>query len=154
MEEIGRYAIGLCAGALLLGIIMILSGEKQQVKWLCSLVMFFLVLSPVRNLELDSAWNLTEEIRQDARQITDQAQENTARQIRDGIIQRTRAYILDEAESLGAEIQVISLALEEEGYRPVRVELRGAISPYDRMHLSDLLEENLGIGKEEQIWMD
>lgn len=137
-----------------MGILTAVSGGNRQVKWLCGLVLIFLVLSPVRQMDLDFVWELSDEIGQEARSITDSAQEEALHQIREGIIERTRTYILDEAESLGADIQVLSLSLEEDGFVPVRVELQGDISPYDRMRLSDLLEEDLGIGKEGQIWKD
>lgn len=154
MQGIGSYVLQLCAGAFLIGILHLISGDNSQIKGICSLFLIFLALSPVRKIELDFVWELTDEIEQEAESITQQAQEETLRQIRTGIISRTQAYILDEAESLGADIQVVSLSLEDDGFIPVRVELQGDISPYDRMLLSDLLEEDLGIGKEGQIWKD
>ena len=154
MQQIGEYVLQLCAGAFLVGILTVISGGKSQIKWICGLFLIFLVLSPVRQMDLDFVWELSEKSEQEAQSITQQAQEETFHQIREGIIERTRTYILDEAESLGADIQVVSLSLEEGGFIPVRVELQGDISPYDRMLLSDLLEEDLGIGKEGQIWKD
>ena len=117
-------------------------------------MMISLVIAPIRKLDVDFLWDLTHEIYLDAENITAQAEADTLQQIQTGIIQRTRTYILDEAKSLGADIQVVALKLEEDGFYPVQVELKGDISSYHRNVLSDLLQEDLGIAKEGQIWMD
>lgn len=154
MQGMGSYVLQLCAGAVLVSVVTSLTGGNGQVKWICGLFLTFLVISPVRKMDVDWIWEQIDEIDMEAQRITTQAQEDTLHSIRDGIIQRTRAYILDEAEALGAEVCVVALALDEEKLIPVRVELQGNISPYHRRLLSDFLEEDLGIRKEEQIWKD
>ena len=154
MEQMGSYVIRLCAGAFLVGIVTAMSGNKNAVKWVSGLVLLFLALSPIRKLETHFLWDMPGQIHAQAKTITSRAEEDALHQIRAGIIERTCTYILDEAESLGADIQVLSLALEDEGFLPVRVELGGNISPYDRMVLSGVIEKDLGIGKEGQIWKE
>ena len=108
----------------------------------------------MRKMDVDFVWELSDEIQLAGKKITSQAEEDTALLIREGIIQRTKTYILDEAESLGAEIQVISIKLIDDGYLPVQVELKGEIAPYHREVLSEMLQDELGISEEGQIWME
>lgn len=150
----GVYGIRLCAGSLLAAICLGLSGGKEQIRWVCSLFLIILVIAPLREMDLDFVWELTDEIYDEAQSITDQAARDTLAEIQKGIIEQTRTYILDEAASLGAEIQVVALSLEEDGFVPVGVELAGTVSPYQRKMLSGILQEDLGIGKEGQIWKD
>lgn len=154
MEAAGTYIARLCAGGVLTGLAVALSGGKEQIRWICGLLLVFLAVAPLGKLDLDAVWDLTEEIELDASAITSRAREDSIQKIREGIIRRTQAYILDEAESLGADIQVIALSLEEDGFLPVRVELRGTVDPNQRARLSRVLEDDLGIGKEGQIWKE
>jgi hypothetical protein len=36
---------------------------------------------------------------------------------------------------------------------PISVEIRGSVSPYGKQQLTKLLEEELGIAKENQLWI-
>lgn len=144
----------ICAGAFLVSMIASIFPRDEQMKWLCGLILIVVVIFPLRQFDLQEFWQITDEIGMDARAITTQAREDTLQSIRQGIIERTRAYILDEAEALGVQIRVIALSLDEEKLTPDRVELQGNMSAYVRGVLSDQLEKDLGIGKEDQIWRD
>ena len=71
--------------------------------------------------------------------------------IADGIAAELEAYIEDKAESLGANVQV-QVEMESRGGVPTpqRVTLRGAYSAA----LADVIEAELGVTKERQIWID
>lgn len=154
MESLGQYALTVCAGALLVSLAQSLSGQNAQVRWVCGLVLIFQVLTPLRQLEISTIWQNSNSFAAQAEQIAAQGREEAAQQLRAGIIERTAAYILDEAEAMGVTLQVTALSLEDDSLAPCAVELRGHISPYNRQRLSSWLSEELGIGKEEQRWME
>jgi hypothetical protein len=69
------------------------------------------------------------------------------------IIQQTQAYILDKARSLDAELTVEVFLGDGTIPVPIGVRLEGNISPYARKLLSQMLQDDLGIPAEEQIWI-
>ena len=64
---------------------------------------------------------------------------------------RVQAYILDKADSFGTSLEV-EVILDQD-HIPVSVELQGNISPYARAQLTEIIEEDLGIPKEHQLWI-
>ena len=71
------------------------------------------------------------------------------------ISEQTRAYILDKARALGADLEVeIELAALSEHYcYPYRVTLRGQWLPDQKKSLSSYIADTLGIPEERQIWI-
>lgn len=154
MEGLGQYALAVCAGAMLVSLAQSLSGQNSQVRWVCGLVLIVQILTPIRQLEVRSIRHDADSFAAQAEEIAAQGREEAAQQLRAGIIERTAAYILDEAEAMGVTLQVTALSLDKDSLAPCGVELGGHISPYNRQQLSDWLTEELGIGKEEQCWME
>ena len=68
----------------------------------------------------------------------------------DIITAQVEAYILDKAALYQAPVTV-DVTLDEEG-TPVSVRLSGAVSPYAKTRLSEMMETDLGIKKEAQQW--
>ena len=65
----------------------------------------------------------------------------------------TTSYILSKAESLGAKLEV-TVELSDELYaKPVAVQLTGAVSPYAKQTLTQMIEEELGLNREAQRWI-
>ena len=60
------------------------------------------------------------------------------------------AYILTKAEAMGLSLTV-QVALDDSGL-PRSVALTGSWSPGERQRLSELIESELGLGKEAQTW--
>ena len=59
---------------------------------------------------------------------------------------------MDKAANLGAELTAV-VKLDDKGM-PVSVALSGEISPGNRAALSRIIEQDLGLGEEAQIWTD
>ena len=68
------------------------------------------------------------------------------------IKERTQSYILDKAQSLNAVLDVEVTLSDDEIPVPVKVCITGKVSPYARGRLENLIIEDLGIEKENQIW--
>ena len=59
---------------------------------------------------------------------------------------------MDEAASMNAQIEIGPITLDDETLQPLSVEIYGKLTPYRKKMLSDFISEQLGIGKEGQIW--
>ena len=155
MDAVGAYVLRVCCCALIGGVILTIGGDgpgRKVRKLIVGLFMASIVISPLRKIQLGELWDLPDDLYAEGQDITATAQEDTKNAISDIIIERTRSYILDEANSLDAKIQVTMIRLDPYTLTPVQVALTGDVSPYARSLLSDTIENGLGIGKEDQIW--
>lgn len=157
MAEIREYLIGVTAAAILCGIVTTMSGEKgflgSAMRLLTGLLMTLALVSPWVSIPLEDLFGWTDSIQSDAGAIVQQGQsvgEETYRQV---IKQRLEAYIQDEAQALGLDLAV-TVSLAEDGMPiPVSAELVGSVSPYLRQRMTLFLTNELGIEREDQIWI-
>ena len=80
----------------------------------------------------------------------DEAQAEASAQMAAIITQQTQSYILDKADTLGVCLEV-GVELNEEMV-PWRVTMAGEASPYARQRLEGIIQDDLGIPAERQVW--
>lgn len=127
-------------------------GMGRAGKLLSGLFLALVLISPLRDIRLGELWQAPENLYRDGQAIAASAEAETKRSICDIIIERTRTYILDEAEALGGTVTVEAIALDEASLVPIRVELGGRVTPYVRSCLSDFLISKIGLEKEGIVW--
>ena len=155
--QIREYLVGVTAAALICGLVRVFVPEKGAlgtvVKMLLGVSMLLVVIQPISGMSMDGLFDWTEDISADAQAIISNAESNTKDEIHGRIKQETRAYILSKAETLGAKLEV-AVELSDELYaKPVAVQLTGAVSPYAKQTLTQMIEEELGINREAQRWI-
>ena len=69
------------------------------------------------------------------------------------ISRQTQSYILDKAQALGAMIEAEVGLSDERPFVPVSVTIKGNLSPYARQVLENIIQNDLGIRKEDQLWI-
>lgn len=148
----GAYILRVICCALLVAVVKSFGGETKGKNLCCGVFLIFGILFPLKDLDIQIP-ALPGELYREGQALSREGELSAQRQIADGIIQRTQAYILEEARSLGAQVTVVSLALDEETLAPNRVELTGATGPYARRALEGYLQDSLGISREDQIWI-
>lgn len=155
MEYIREYVISVVASAFVCGIVMGVfpkGAVKEVVKMICGLFLAFTALSPISRLDFSALTNHGIDFSEDAAQTAAIGEVYSEKAIRDIIKAETQAYILDKAAALGASITAdVSLSADEIPV-PVGVQVSGVFSPYVRQRLTDILQEELGIAKENQLW--
>ena len=88
----------------------------------------------------------------DAQQAIQSGVADTSNTLKQIIKDKTEAYILDKAASLGVDLQVDVILSDTAPPLPVEVLLIGAASPYAKAQLSTMIADELGIAKEAQRW--
>ena len=156
MEWIRSWIFGLVGAAMVCAVATELTPKgpvKSVVKTLCGVVLSAALLGPLLRFNVsDYALNLAR-ARADAAAVTEAAGDISSELDRRVIEDRTRAYILDKAQTLGCAVTDARVTLQwsTEGFwYPVAVELDGA---YDR-RLSDAIAAELGVGRGAQSWRD
>ncbi len=155
MEGLRQYILRVTAAAMLgaIGTGLVKKGPAGElVRMLCGLVLALTVLYPLSGLkfgELTLSFLPSEEA---GREIAAQGEKITRDALEDIIKSETEAYILDKASALGIDLRAEVLLGEDTIPVPVGVILTGAASPYARGQLTDAIEKDLGIPKENQLW--
>ena len=151
MEAIREYAAGIAAAAMICAIALSFTDSmKPLMKLICGLVLTFAVVRPVLAFSAPDAFCFdyglqAREAAQSGRRLADQA-------LREIIIEKTEAYILDKASRLGLSIQVRVDLSREDPPAPERITITGPVSPYYRKQLTWFLREQLGIREEDLQW--
>lgn len=157
MDAIRQYIVSVAAAAILCGILRELLPGKSAVASLLKLVsgifLAFVVISPVRNLEMTNLGLYMDSFSYQGEVIAASG-ENMRRDAMAEIIKdQTEAYILDKAQTLAASLSV-EVSLSDTAIPvPQSVRIQGAVSPYARNVLERILEDDLGIAKENQSWI-
>ena len=155
MTDILRsWILGLAGTAAICAVARLLTPQgrvKRVVELLCGVAMTAALLSPLLELDLSDYGFHLSEYRAGAAELTDDAE--TLRQSLDRSIieEKLEAYILDKAQSLGAEVTAAQVTMQwsTEGFwYPVRAELQGSF----HAGLSRLIEAELGISESAQSW--
>lgn len=157
MDAIRQYIVSVAAAAILCGILRELLPGKSAAASLLKLVsgifLAFVVISPVRNMEMTNL-RLYMDTFSHQGEVIAASGENISRETMAEIIRdQTEAYILDKAQTLAASLSVEVTLSDTAIPAPQSVRLQGAVSPYARNVLERILEDDLGIAKENQTWI-
>ena len=155
MQDIREYLLGVIAAACICAIVTQIPGKSSfpgvVIKLIAGIFMLLSLVSPLTDVRLKPISAITDVSRQ-ANEITASAEDSTRESIAQIIKERTQAYILDKAESLGADLSVEITLSEDSIPTPVGVSISGNISPYSKKILSQTIAQDLGIDTEAQIW--
>ena len=153
METVRTYLLSLLSAALLCSILTALTGKKQAtgkiIQFLCGLFMAVCALDPLMSLQLERFSLYTADITAQADAAVFTGSQMAEQAMEEIIIEKTEAYILEKAASLGAALEV---QVELHDRIPAGVILSGAASPAVRSRLTAWITEDLGIPAEAQKW--
>lgn len=155
MEALRQYIISVTAAAMITGILSGIvknSPAKELLRMLCGLFLAIVFLRPIWNLDPN---DMLPDTFLDFRAGKGSAAvgEKIARSAMADIIKsETEAYILDKASAMGVTLTATVTLSEDTIPIPVAAQLTGNISPYHRKQLSNILQTELGITEENQLW--
>jgi len=156
MNAAAHYICSISGVSLLCGIVCGLlkgSAVHSTAKLVCGILLTISVLYPIPRI---FDWNISEiKIPQiyDGDLFAAEGEENSKNAMAKIISDKTRAYILDMAESMDMEIEVEIVLGDDVPPLPEFVQITGEITPYQKLHLEEIIQEDLNIPKENQIWI-
>ena len=156
MEQIRAYLFSVILAAFVCSLLeSILKNFKagRSVKFLCGILMTMSVLRPVPDWEGLAIQDFFASGTEQAAEAAAMGQQYAYRARADIIKLKTEAYILDKAMELGADICADVTVSESDDAAPVSVQISGQLSPYTKQQLEKILQQNLGIAKENQQWI-
>lgn len=150
-----QYIVSIVSAALVCGILtsfMKDCGVKKVLKLLCGLFLTFTVIKPITGLTIPELPALGP-IYEGAEEAAQEGESFTRDTLTNIITEESEAYILDKAKEMEVLLTVEVATSSEDGLPvPESVTLEGDISPEARQKLSQIITEELGIPKENQLW--
>ena len=154
MGAVKEYLISITAAAIISGIVTGLTKKSGSIsaiiRLLSGLFMAVTILYPFIDLRLDEFQFYLDQMSLDAGSAADFGKDAAETEIKQIITERSRAYILEKANALGADLE-IEVFLQDR--IPASVQISGAVSPYAKLQLSQYITANLGISPEDQLWI-
>ena len=145
MSALSGYLMRLICAAILCALVGSMGGSSQGLRRLIAGVFLTLTaLSPVGSLELPELD--PGQLHADAQAAVREGKEQANEMKTDIILRACEAYIWNKAAEMGLE-------LDSEGL-PRRLTLTGRASPLERQKLTQMLMQDLGLGREDVIWKD
>ncbi len=157
MEQIGAYLIRVCCGAIVCGIVTGILGKKGMLsaglKQICGIFMVLIIAAPLVSFSFTGFSGIGFDFKRSAEDAVDEGKISAQEALEDIITEKTAAYILDKAKSLGVTAEISVTLSDDEIPVPSRVTLKGNISPYAKGVLSQWMATELAIPTEAQVWI-
>ena len=157
MDAAGRYIVSVSAAAILCGIIKNIFPSKSTNAALLHLAsgifLSLVAIQPLARIDLKALPAIPDAYLSEAQSVSEQGQFLARDSMEDIIKSQSEAYILDKARELGADLTVEITLSDANPPAPNSVRLTGKISPYGKSRLQAIILEDLGIPKENQIWI-
>jgi hypothetical protein len=157
LEAVRTYLLSLAGAALLCGIIhrFLTKGgaAAQAAKLLTALFLAITVLQPLTRLSPDILTRIRFDMEEEIGRAVAQGTEATEKAMAAHIKSKTEAYILEKAQDFGADITVEVGVTKDALLIPCSVTISGTVAPLVKIQLQQIIDRNLGIPKERQIWI-
>lgn len=158
MDSFCRYILMIICAALVVGILSDLMPQKgssgKLFRMIGGLFLAFSMISPIVKLDFSKLDLFFEEFQLEGNMHAAAGESEGDKMYRSIIKSRTEAYILDKAGLYGAQINADITLSEDASAKPESALMKGNVSPYVKKQLTDILEEELGISKENQKWIE
>lgn len=156
MGAVGAYLLRLTGAALICGVVTAFFGKKGTfggvIQLLTGIFLTLNMVSPWVQLRLGGWTDLLQDFSVSADTLGQSGEKAAREAMAQRISEQTKAYILDKAQALEASLTV-EVILDDSGIpAPCGVRISGKVSPYAKGVLSDYMEKELGIPREEQLW--
>lgn len=153
MDTLGIYGLRIILAAMICSLLQSLVNDNPHaaaLKTLGGILLTITILSPLRDVswEMDTSW--LREARAAGNRYSLDGETMAKQEMRRIIADRTRNFLREEASRLGAELEITVTVGED--LLPVQVELRGSADDGVKTALAAIMEEELSVPGENQIW--
>lgn len=143
-------ASGVCA--IIAAVVPTGNATGKLIRIVCGVFMVVTFLSPVKTFDFNHAFRSLNSIQVDASKSVTYGRELSEEALSAIIIDKTKAYILQEANRMDIAIEATVELSGENPPVPYKVVIMGNVSPYHKQLLINTLTNNLGISQENIIW--
>lgn len=156
MESIREYIVAVLAAVIIGVIIMRICGKhmfsSNIIKLIIAVFISLSIVAPILNIDIGDPSGYFQNFDAEANEIAENAKSEILQETLAVIIQRTEAYIEEKATLYGATISAKVSISTPESLVPDSVVISGNISPYGKISLKKIINDELGIPEDKQIW--
>ena len=156
MSSIKSYFLSIVAAAIICFVATGITDKKGVistiVKMICGLFMVITVVRPLTNISFDNLSGCFNDITHQSNAIVSQGEIAAQEEMYAIIKEQVEAYILDKAAVLHIDVSVEVGMSAAQPQIPERVTLKGSVSPFGKQRMEQILSQELGIAKENQLW--
>lgn len=156
MDTFRQYILSIISAAVICSIITQLAGKKEAyasiIKLLCGIFMAITIVSPLGQFKFPELVNELEAVQQEADALCSESTSAVNSELSALIKAESEAYILDKATELGLDIQVDMTMDISDIPIPSSLVIKGAASPQAKQKLQQIIESDLGIPEDKQVW--
>ena len=159
-ELFGKWLHAVIYTGIVCSIAMLLTPEgrvKKALAIICAVVMCAAVASPIAKLDFDAYSKAMARYELDAEKYIGKGEDYSKNLNRSIIEDKCRAYILDKADEIGAELSEVTVTAQwsSDGYwYPHEAEIVSSAADDQKSRLSDYIKTQLGISISDQNWSD
>lgn len=156
MEAISKLVLSIIAAAILVSIVQSFfktGGHKQLLQLACGLFLAFTLLGPITKVDFQNFIDNQLIFTTQGKNAASYGQHLAQQQLHSIIKQQCEAYILDKAGIYDAQLRVDVTLSQDQIPVPTAVRLQGSVSPFTKQNMQYWIQENLGISKEQQLWI-
>lgn len=128
------------------------SGVGKMIGLICGLFMTMTILSPLVKWDPIQHMNMFDVNYSNCEDAIQEGQQQANSAMREVISQQCRTYIVEKANAMGVDIDAQIVLNDNDLPAPASVTITGLVSPYAKSILQEILSNDLGIPKEQQIW--
>lgn len=156
MTQMKAYILSIVATATICAIIngLLSKGNTYSslIKLLCGVYLVVAIVAPWKSFRFDTIADFKDKTENAAASVVDEGIESSKQAAGKIIKEKTEAYILDKASSLGTKIDVEVTLSDTDIPIPEMVTISGVVSPYAKQKLSRNIASELDIPEEKQTW--
>ncbi len=157
-EFVGSWIRGIATAAIITGIAMAATPPgriREVMKMTCGVVMILAIISPLLGKQLPGLSVDLSKYRQEAAELAQSAWTESSNLDRSYIEGKCAAYISEKAAAMGIDLSSVRVIAEWSGegcWYPDEVHIVSDVSTVDKSAVSAIIESELGIPEEKQIW--
>lgn len=156
MDSIREYLLSIIAAAFVCSVVNAITPkdctQRGFIRMMCGLFLAITAISPFTSIKINNLYDYWSGIQTESDQIIMQGESMANNAYCDIIKERSEAYILDKASVMGLNIEVEVTLSDTVPSSPYSVEITGAISPYSKKKLQEIIANDLAIPEERQKW--
>lgn len=157
MDTLRTYLLTVVSASIICALVINFLGKKSPyspiIMLLSGLFLSITVISPLTKLNLDNISSYFDDFGTEASAAVYDGTNMANTSVAAIIKENTEAYILDKANSFGATVNVDVSLNDDTPPLPVSVVIRGAVAPYVKVKIQEIIENDLAIPKENQSWI-
>ena len=155
MQEVRGYLLSILAVAIICGFINRFVRDRANgavVRMASGIIMLLTIIQPLLDVDIVNWRGIYFDMEERISEVQKIGELEREKAVAEIIKEKTAAYILEQAQSFHANISVDVILSDDSMPVPEYVRISGKVAPYAKQQLINIIEQELGVARENQLW--